>query len=91
MTEEEYAQYISDIDSHAAAAFALNENLETLNTEQIPSLDHDFDENIPQPHPSWILKDNGVGGKYWDAPIDMPLDGKIYFWNEELLSWIEAI
>lgn len=91
MTEEEYAQYLNDIDSHAAAALAVKNNLDISNISASPSLNHDFDENIPQPHPSWILKDNGVGGKYWDAPTDMPLDGKTYFWNEELLSWIEAI
>lgn len=36
----------------------------------------------PQPYPSWIR--NGSG---WEAPNVMPINGKIYSWNESTLSW----
>ena len=51
---------------------------------------HTFDENIPQPFPSWILKEN-VLGKYWDSPVTMPTDGKIYIWDENNITWKEYI
>jgi hypothetical protein len=52
--------------------------------------EHNFDESIPQPFPSWILKENNLG-KYWDAPVKMPTDGKIYIWDEENILWKEYI
>jgi hypothetical protein len=39
----------------------------------------------PQPYPSWTLDENAR----WQAPIPMPEDGKIYWWDETTLSWIE--
>jgi hypothetical protein len=42
-------------------------------------------ENIfiaPQPYPSWIRV-----GSFWNAPIDYPIDGADYLWNEENQSW----
>ena len=39
----------------------------------------------PQPYPSWIRN-----GSFWQAPTPMPLDDKIYIWNEEQLTWDEA-
>lgn len=40
----------------------------------------------PQPYPSWIRN-----GSFWEAPIAMPNDGKIYRWNEDNISWDEVI
>jgi len=40
----------------------------------------------PQPYPSWILNANAI----WQAPVDMPTDGKIYSWDEESQTWVEV-
>ena len=40
----------------------------------------------PQPYPSWIRT-----GSFWDAPIPMPEDGKMYSWDEDELSWEELV
>lgn len=37
---------------------------------------------MPSPYPSWILKD-----ETWTAPIEYPLDNKIYLWNENDQKW----
>lgn len=39
-----------------------------------------------KPFPSWSLNDTTC---LWEAPIPMPIDGKIYNWNEDLLQWVE--
>jgi hypothetical protein len=39
----------------------------------------------PQPFPSWIRS-----GSFWNAPIPMPTDDKLYTWDEETLSWEEV-
>ena len=44
--------------------------------------------DIPKPFPSWKWVENGLGG-YWDAPVPTPTDGKPYYWNEEILNWVE--
>lgn len=36
----------------------------------------------PQPYPSWIRT-----GSYWQAPVPLPEDEKMYKWNEEELRW----
>jgi hypothetical protein len=41
----------------------------------------------PQPFASWTLDDERC---VWVAPIASPNDGKIYFWNEDDLIWVEA-
>jgi hypothetical protein len=38
----------------------------------------------PQPYPSWIRS-----GSFWEAPIQMPDDGKLYKWDEAELAWVE--
>ena len=38
----------------------------------------------PQPYPSWTLN-NDIA--QWQAPIPMPTDGKIYFWDESIKLW----
>ena len=43
------------------------------------------DEDIfvtPQPYPSWTRN-----GSFWEAPIPMPTDGKLYQWSETDLNW----
>lgn len=45
------------------------------------------DEDIfvsPQPYPSWIRV-----GSTWQAPIEHPLDGQYYGWDEDSLSWVQ--
>ena len=49
-------------------------------------IDWIYENNVftaPQPHPSWTLVNN-----VWTAPIPYPDDGKLYFWDEQSLSWI---
>jgi hypothetical protein len=41
----------------------------------------------PQPYPSWILNTDTA---QWEAPVPYPTDGKMYFWDEPTLSWIEV-
>jgi hypothetical protein len=41
----------------------------------------------PQPYPSWILDADAK----WQPPVPRPIDSKIYFWNEETLSWDEVV
>ena len=41
----------------------------------------------PKPHNSWILDEDTCK---WQAPIEYPNDDRIYYWNEESLSWMEV-
>ena len=46
------------------------------------------DEDIfvtPQPYASWTRN-----GSFWEAPVPMPADDKMYVWNEETVSWDEV-
>lgn len=36
----------------------------------------------PQPYPSWIRD-----GSYWNPPIEYPMDGLKYKWNEQDGEW----
>lgn len=38
---------------------------------------------VPSPYPSWV-----IDGNDWVAPTPYPNDGKAYYWDEDLLSWI---
>ena len=40
----------------------------------------------PQPYASWTLNENAQ----WQPPIAMPIDGKMYNWNETNQTWIEV-
>ena len=43
----------------------------------------------PRPFPSWVLDDTTA---LWKAPVAMPIaEGKMYYWDEPSLSWIEQI
>ncbi len=50
-----------------------------------------YDENLdafipPKPFNSWILN---LETCRWEAPIPYPTDGKIYYWSEQDLEWVE--
>jgi hypothetical protein len=54
-------------------------------------IDYVFDETRdafipPKPFESWTLDETTC---LWQAPTEMPDDGKIYTWDEPTLSWIE--
>ena len=38
----------------------------------------------PKPYASWILNEESCN---WEAPIPLPTDGKVYFWNENNTNW----
>jgi hypothetical protein len=40
----------------------------------------------PKPYASWVLNEDTC---LWEAPVAMPQDGKIYFWDEPTINWIE--
>ena len=42
----------------------------------------------PKPFDSWILNEDTWT---WEAPIELPNDGKLYEWDEELINWKEVI
>jgi hypothetical protein len=41
----------------------------------------------PQPFPSWTLNNTTW---MWEAPTPMPVDHKLYAWDEPTLSWVEV-
>jgi len=41
---------------------------------------------LPQPYPSWLLDANYD----WQAPVEHPADGNIYWWDETTLVWVET-
>ena len=54
---------------------------------------HTYDEDrdafiSPQHFNSWILNESTC---QWEAPSEMPDDGKRYFWNEETTNWDEIV
>lgn len=40
----------------------------------------------PQPYPSWVLVEETC---QWNPPVEMPIDGKRYVWDESTINWIE--
>ena len=42
----------------------------------------------PQPFQSWILNSSTW---LWEAPVPMPLDGKVYGWDEATVNWKESV
>jgi hypothetical protein len=38
----------------------------------------------PKPYPSWVLNEETC---LWSSPVEYPLDGNIYLWDEESVSW----
>jgi len=44
------------------------------------------DAFIPRkPFDSWVLNETTCN---WNAPIPYPIDGKMYVWDESLLTWV---
>lgn len=41
----------------------------------------------PKPYESWVLNEETC---LWESPVPYPEDGKVYYWNEDSLTWIEA-
>jgi hypothetical protein len=41
----------------------------------------------PKPFNSWLLNEDTC---YWNAPVPMPTDGKMYTWNEDNQEWTEV-
>lgn len=39
----------------------------------------------PQPYASWTLNPQIAS---WEPPVDYPLDGNSYVWDEQTLSWV---
>jgi hypothetical protein len=39
------------------------------------------------PYASWVLDERFQ----WKPPIDYPDDGKVYFWNEDIIQWQELL
>lgn len=42
----------------------------------------------PQPFPSWTLNEQTC---FWEPPSPMPLDGRLYQWDEPSRSWVQAL
>jgi hypothetical protein len=40
----------------------------------------------PKPYESWLLNEDTC---QWQAPVEMPVDDKIYTWDETSLTWVE--
>jgi hypothetical protein len=40
----------------------------------------------PKKYASWSLNEETC---QWEPPVPLPDDGKLYYWDEETLSWIE--
>jgi hypothetical protein len=41
----------------------------------------------PSPFPSWVLDEDTC---LWNAPTAHPDDGKVYYWDEATLAWVEV-
>jgi len=41
----------------------------------------------PQPFASWVLNNTTWT---WEAPVAMPTDDKLYTWDEDTKTWVEA-
>jgi hypothetical protein len=42
----------------------------------------------PKPYNSWSLNEDIC---IWEAPVSMPIDGKMYRWDEDTTSWVEIV
>lgn len=51
--------------------------------------DNDRDAFIPpKQFNSWVFNENTC---QWEPPIPYPIDDKMYYWDEETISWVETI
>lgn len=39
----------------------------------------------PKIYQSWVFNDEK---NMWEAPVQYPQDGKMYFWDENLIAWV---
>jgi len=39
----------------------------------------------PKPFPSWVLNEETC---LWNAPVAMPADSQLYYWDEATTSWV---
>jgi len=42
----------------------------------------------PKPYNKWILNEDTCN---WESPVEYPLDGKIYIWNDNKGEWEELV
>jgi len=42
----------------------------------------------PKPYVNWILNTETFK---WEPPTPMPTDGKLYYWNDETIEWVEIV
>ena len=42
----------------------------------------------PKQFNSWVLNEETC---LWEPPVEYPIDGKMYRWNEEITNWEEVI
>lgn len=42
----------------------------------------------PKLYQSWVFNENT---QKWQAPVSMPVDGKMYWWDEGTMSWVEFV
>lgn len=42
----------------------------------------------PKPYDSWLLNEETC---LWGSPVPYPTDGKVYYWDEPTLSWLERV
>lgn len=86
-----YALNLTDNEKEEIKNYITESGLDCIVT--IPSADdilsNGFDPETnkilgPSPFPSWTI----VSGE-WKAPVEYPIDGKIYKWSEELFNWVE--
>jgi hypothetical protein len=48
--------------------------------------DYERDAFIPpKPYASWTLNEETC---LWDCPVDYPIDGNSYVWDEDVLNWV---
>ena len=40
----------------------------------------------PKPFASWVLNEDSC---QWTPPVAYPIDGKMYQWDESIISWVE--
>lgn len=57
----------------------------TYNVEEYQAL-RTAEHLARKPYPSWIGNEENMT---WSAPTPRPDDGKRYYWNEELIAWVE--
>lgn len=63
---------------------AFRRNYASIGSQYIPEADI---FTLPKPYASWVLDSNYE----WQAPVEYPLDGKLYVWDENTIAWTEVL